>query len=481
MRARMRWAMIAAAGGIVGDGGARALAQCLPIELRAGDTTRNNEFYGCAVALSGDTMIVGARAAATVPGVYGGAAYIYRRSGTTWTLEQRIKGNDTEAGDEFGISVAIRGDVAIVGAYLDDDAGSGSGAAYVFRRSGTTWTQEAKLTASDAAAGDRFGTSVAIDGDTAIVGAPFTFIVGFQTGTAYVFRRQGQSWTETQRLNAPVLEAGAFFGGFITLDGDVAVFSAIAEDSPGLIDAGAVYVYRRSGEAWPLEKRIVPSDHAAGQAFGSAVSLRNGALLIGSYQDDGPGGVDQGSAYVFRNAGTAWTQEAKVRATDGAAADFYGAAVSISADAAIIGAYQRDATGTVVTADAGMAYLLRRRPGGQWYDAGRATLAMPMPQDYFASAVAIDGPFAVGGCLNRDGPTTNAGAAYVIDLASCACDANCDASTGSPVLNVADFVCYLNRFAAADPYANCDGSTTAPVLNVADFVCFLNKFAGGCG
>ncbi|MFN0132966.1 MAG: GC-type dockerin domain-anchored protein [Phycisphaerales bacterium] len=448
----------------------------MPLELRAGDTVRDNEFFGSSVSMSGDVLLVGARAAASTPGVFGGAAHLYRRAGTAWNLEKRIKGNDTVGGDEFGISVCVRGDVAIVGAYLDDDDGSGSGSAYIFRRNGTDWVQEAKLTASDAAPGDRFGTSVAIDGDTAIVGAPFTFIVGFQTGTAYVFRRQGGAWSETAKLNAPVQQAGAFFGGFVALDGDVAVFSAIAEDSPNLTDLGSVYVHRRSGETWPMEKRIVPADGVAGQAFGSAVSLRGGALLVGSYLDAGPGGLGQGSAYVFRNAGTMWNQEAKIRASDGAADDLYGSALAISGDAAIVGAYQRDAGAT----DAGMAYLHRRRPNGLWYESGRVSLAMPGMLDYFASAVAIDGAYAAGGCLNREGPTMNAGAAYVIPLAACACEANCDASTGVPVLNVADFICYLNRFAAGDAYANCDGSTTPPTLNVADFICYQNKFAAGC-
>ncbi len=178
-------------------------AQCITQEtakLLASDGAVE-DFLGVSVAISGDVAIVGAYGDDD-HGTYSGSAYVYRFDGINWVEEQKLLASDGAAGDWFGFSVAISGDAAIVGAMLDEDNGNASGSAYLYRFDGMTWAQEQKLLASDGAAGDRFGWSVAISGDVSIVGAYGDDDNGFFSGSAYVYRFDGVTWVEEQKLLA---------------------------------------------------------------------------------------------------------------------------------------------------------------------------------------------------------------------------------------------------------------------------------------
>jgi hypothetical protein len=186
--------------------GQLTVSHAAEVKLAAGDVAAKDRF-GRSVSISGDTAIVGAVYDDDAGG-NSGATYIFVRSGTSWTQQTKLTASDTTVGDWFGCSVAISGEVAIVGAWRDDDAGDASGSAYIFVRSGTSWTQQSKLIASNTAAYDNFGVSVAISGDTAIIGA---FVVDF----AYIFVRNGTSWmymtmmpevTQAQRISSCAAE-----------------------------------------------------------------------------------------------------------------------------------------------------------------------------------------------------------------------------------------------------------------------------------
>jgi hypothetical protein len=197
-------------------------------ELTASDGASGDQF-GWSVAISGSTAVVGAD---TPNGT--GAAYVFVRSGTTWSQQAELTASDGTSNDEFGRSVAISGDTAMVGAHAKNSA---TGAAYVFVRSGTTWSQQAELTARDRRAGDFFGNRVAISGSTVVVGAPFK---NSATGAAYVFVR-GTTWFQQAELTASDGVSGDFFGGSVAISGRTAVVGAPFKNSA----TGAAYVFCR--------------------------------------------------------------------------------------------------------------------------------------------------------------------------------------------------------------------------------------------
>jgi len=264
------------------------------------------QYFGYSVALEGDTALVGTLAA---PGLnVGGQVFFFARSGPPgdefWTSQQ-VFPSDGVPGDQFGVSVAMSPsqDTAVVGAYLEDNAGElDAGSAYVFVKSGNSWVEQAKLTASDGAADDRFGLRVAISGDTVLVGAyQDDHAGGANAGSAYVFTRSGTVWTEQAKLTASDAAAGDGFGVSLAFSGDTAVIGAYTDDEAGGVDAGSAYVFTRSGdpEVWTEQSKLTASDGAAEDWFGLAVALDADTPVIGARQDDNDGGIDAGSAYVF--------------------------------------------------------------------------------------------------------------------------------------------------------------------------------------
>ncbi len=313
-------------------------------KLLADDGTVSDNF-GYSVALDGDTALIGAIYADN------GAAYVFTRSGTTWTQQAKLTASESSAGDNFGNSVSIAGETALIGVQYDDDDGSSSGSAYVFTRSGTTWTPQQKLTASDAVTSDHFGVSVSVSGDTALIGASGD---DSNTGSAYVFTRTGTTWSQQQKLIASSPAASDFFGYAVALDVDTALIGMYGEDDSGS-NSGAAYVFIRSGVSWTQQQKLLASDGAVNDYFGVSVSLSGDTALVGTRFDD-DNGLDSGSAYMFNRSGTTWTQQEKLVAGDGATNDYFGYAVSLCGDTALIGAYCDDDNG----ADSGSAYVFAK-------------------------------------------------------------------------------------------------------------------------
>jgi len=219
-------------------------------KLTASDAVENDEL-GWSVAVSGDTVVAGAWFDDTPAGTSAGSAYVFVRSGGAWTEQQKLTASDAAANDQLGSSVAVSGDTVVAGATGDTTAaGQLAGSAYVFVRSGATWTEQQKLTASDAAAFDVFGIAVAVSGDTVVAGAFFDDTpAGQNAGSAYVFVRSGGVWTEQQKLTASDATAFDVFGGVVAISGDTAVVGAHVDDIPGKANAGSAYVFMRSGGA----------------------------------------------------------------------------------------------------------------------------------------------------------------------------------------------------------------------------------------
>ena len=236
------------------------------------------------------------------------------------TQQAKITASDAASSDYFGYSVEIYGDYAIVGAYRDDDDGSNSGSAYIFVRDGTSWSQQAKLTASDAASNDRFGWSVAIYGDYAIVGAYMDDDDGSASGSAYIFVRDGTSWSQQAKLTASDDAAGDYFGYSVGIYEDYAILGAYYNDDDE-IDSGSAYIFTRSGTSWSQQAKLTASDAASSDMFGYSVAIYEDYSIVGAHRNDDDG-TDSGSAYIFVRNGTSWSQQAKLTASDGAIQDF---------------------------------------------------------------------------------------------------------------------------------------------------------------
>ena len=377
------------------------LAKLLASDTAAGDT------FGVSVAIDGDTAVIGA---SNFVNGGSGSAYVFTRSGTTWIEQAKLTASDAAAGDNFGLGVAIDGDTAVIGARYDDDGGSDSGSAYVFTRSGTTWSQQAKLTASDAAAFDLFGSSVGIDGDTAVIGAWNDDDVASDSGSAYVFTRSGTTWSQQAKLTASDAAAGDLFGVSVAIDGDTAVIGAYRDDDAGS-SSGSAYVFTRSGTTWSQQVKLTASDAASSDFFGWSVGIDGDTAVIGARRND-DAGSDSGSAYVFTRSVTTWSEQAKLTAIDAAAGDRFGVTVAIDGDTAVIGA-TGDADHGILT---GSAYVFTRS-GTTWSEQAKLTASDAAEFDFFGGSVGIDGDSVVIGARLNDGAGSESGSAYVFDLA----------------------------------------------------------------
>jgi nucleoside-specific outer membrane channel protein Tsx len=396
-------------------------------ELTAADGAAGDDF-GDSVAIAGSTAVVGA----PFHNSDAGAAYVFTQSGSTWSQQAELTAADGAAGDDFGASVAIAGSSAVVGAY---GSNSSAGAAYVFVRSGGSWSPQAGLSAADGAAGDDFGHSVAIAGSTAMVGAygsnssagaayvfalpsqqaeltasafadEFGYSVaisgatavvgarvktlgGYESAAAYIFVRSGSTWSEQARLTNP--GCGGLFGWSVAISGATVVVGA-----PG----GAACVFVRSGSSWSEQATLDDPGGAASDGFGDSVAISGFMVVVGA-----PGSNSStGAAYVFVRSGTSWSRQAQLTAADGAAGDDFGSSVAISGSTAVVGA---DGSNS----QAGAAYVFTG-PGGTWSQQAKLTAADGAGNDQFGYSVAIAKSTAVVGAIGLS-TTGLTGAAYV--------------------------------------------------------------------
>lgn len=302
-------------------------AWSLQTKLVPSDLTQGN-FLGRAVAIEGDTLVAGA------PGQSSGAVYVFVRQGTSWTQQAKLT---TASGVSLGLggSVDLDGDTVIAGATGANVLGSASGAAHVYVRNGAAWSHQQTLTASDGDANDLFGWSVAIDGERAMVGA---YMDTFDTGKAYVFARNGANWSEQAVLTASNAQIGAHFGMDVDIDEDTAIVGAYYASPSNVVRAGSAYVYVRQGVAWQEQAVLVASDLDVTDQFGAAVALKGEVAVIGANGDDHGATTAAGSAYVFGRAGSAWVQRSKLVPTSIQAGYRFGSSVDFSGSTVVGGA-----------------------------------------------------------------------------------------------------------------------------------------------
>lgn len=392
-----------------------------------------------------------------------GAAYVFVRSGSNWVQQAYLKASNTGGGDRFGESVAISGDTVVVGADDEDSAAPGvngdqadnnainAGAAYVFVRSNGTWTQQAYLKASNPGTGDEFGSSVAIEGDLIVVGATredsaAPGVNGDQAnnaasdaGAVYVFVRSNGTWTQQAYLKASNPGAGDFFGNSVAISGSRVVVGAPFEDSNAsgiggnqndnsATSAGAAYVFvrfvvRPSGFAWAQQAYLKASNTGPEDDFGRSVAIEGDTIVVGAPGEDSIGNnpvADSGAAYVFVRSNNAWVQQAYLKASKAGGQDRLGVSVAISGDTAVVGAPYEDSAASGVNgdpadnnaSDSGAAYVFVRN-NGTWTQQNYLKASNPGGQDGFGCSVAISNGTALIGALYANGGVQLSGAAYV--------------------------------------------------------------------
>ena len=392
-------------------------------KLLASDASSSDGFGR--VAVSGDTAIV-ASSSSGVSQFKAGAAYIFRRNQggvNNWGEVKRLTASDAANGAGFGVSVAISGDTALVGAW--NPGGMLSGAAYVFQRDqgGTdNWGEVKKLTASDASFGVLFGHSLAISDDTAVIGS----FDNAGTGAAYVYGRDEggtDNWGEVKKLTASDAEAEDIFV-FVGVSGDTVIVGAPREDTPAA-DAGAAYVFGRDEggpDNWGEVTKLTASDAQAGIFFGTSVAVNGETAVVGAEDLDG---LNEGAAYVFeRNAGGLdnWGEVAKLTASDGGPGDRFGGAVGVSGVTVVVGASSKDVEVEGEEEDdvnVGAAYVFRRDEGGtgNWGEVGKLTASDGEPNDYFGNSLGVtSNDTAVISASGDDDGGDDAGAAFVFEL-----------------------------------------------------------------
>ncbi|HTW02454.1 MAG TPA: putative Ig domain-containing protein [Streptosporangiaceae bacterium] len=299
-------------------------------ELTPADGTQD-DLFGYAVAISGNTIAVGAPDLGLLPsgttGFYG-AVYVFTGSGGTWTEQAELPAQTYQ----FGGSVALSGGTLVIGTYSFNQV-------FIYAGSGGTWTQQAFLVPAQPG---NFGHSLAIDGDTVVVGAPVTSAGGAgQSGAAYVFAESGGSWTQQAELTATDAADGDQFGTSVAVSGGTVVVGAAGNDS----GTGAAYVFTGSGTSWSQQAELAPADPNGDNrdAFGLAVALSGNTLLVGAPgHDPGDTGTGVGAAYLYSGSGATWTQQAELQASDAASYDRFGQSVAVSGNTLLAGAPGHD-------------------------------------------------------------------------------------------------------------------------------------------
>jgi len=423
------------------------------------------DLFGTSVAISGDTLAVASNfedsGATNVGGDQtnntgsdSGAVYVFRRSGSTWSQEAYIKASNTDPYDAFGGSIALSDDTLAVGAASEDsnaigiggdqtnNTGTNSGAVYVFRRSESTWSQEAYVKASNAESGDSFGRTVALYGDTLAVGVPnedsnATGINGDQadnsaaySGAVYVFHRVGTNWAQQAYVKASNTQINDHFGGSLSLFDDTLAVGAILENSnaTGINGtqtsnepaSGAVYVFRRNGTTWAQEAYVKASNTDSGDRFGSSVALGANTLAVGVPNEDSDAtGINgdqtdnsasySGAVYVFRRfSGTVWFQSAYIKPSNTQAFDEFGSSIALSGDVLAVGAKGESSSAEGIDGDqadntanaSGAVYVFQL--SGSLSQKAYVKASNTESTDYFGSSVALSGDVLVVGVPRED-------------------------------------------------------------------------------
>ena len=488
----MVWrASIAPVLALIGVNGA-AQAQCELQKVIAADGDQQ-DLFGASVALHSDVMVVGA---AFYDGndYLTGAALVYRDNPPWWVQETLLLASDGQTDDLFGTSVALNENFLVVGAPgVDGAGGQDYGAVYVYQFDGAVWV-ETKIMSPDGAPADKFGRSVSLSGNAVITGADGDDDNGPESGSAYIFRHDGERWNLEAKVLASDGEDDDDFGAAVSLDGEIAVVGAMADFDNGPL-AGAAYVFRHNPDTshWKQEAKLLASDGQVLDFFGASVAISEKRAMVGAPQNYSglPGAV-----YIFRNEGERWSQEQKLTATDGQPGDQFGRVVTLNSDKAVVGAPKRYDEYTTE----GEAYVYQLDiDASQWSEIANVHASDGTAGNHFGWSTAIRGHRTMIGAWFDDENGTDAGALYVFDLDRDDCNLNgicdvrdiadgdsndvngnavpdeCDVDiNGDGVVDVLDFLQLLAAWGLCEECAACPEDFDSDCLvGVTDFLMLL--------
>jgi hypothetical protein len=355
--------------------------------------------FGVALAGHADTVVIGASAEENSTG----RAYVYEWDGTTWSESAQLVAGDRQSGDYYGVSVDITGDLAVVGATSEDEGGASAGAAYVYERSAGTWSQAAKLTASDASTADSFGRRVTVDGVRVGVTAPKQGFSNFdQGGATYLFEQTGSGWVEQQLLVSSDRRAGDRFGSGLALGGQWLFVGANQRGDTG-VDAGAAYLFNHDGTNWSETSKLVPQTGEEYDIYSGGIDMSGDTVVAGS-QHDSQQDYQAGAAHLYEHDGSGWGSSTRIADGNGGVDDRFGAATALDGDLMAIG--QPTAQSYV----RGTVFLYGHTAASGWSQVGSIN-GDNVEADRFGKALDLEGTrLAVGAPWDGDG-----GALYVFD------------------------------------------------------------------
>lgn len=369
------------------------------------------DHFGYSVAIDGNTALVGAHKV-DINGVKDvGATYVYVTTENGWSQQAKLVAAPFSADDTVGGKVAVKNDIAVLGAMRRDEKGKDSGAVIIFERKVNEWKQTQILTAPDTKSGDAFGQSISLTENHLVVGAPRNDAMGEDSGAAYIYKRDGGKWHYQTKITANDGAAGDLFGISLDIDDSTIIVGADLHDKKAE-NAGAVYVYALENKQWKQEAKLMAHDAGDTDIFGVRVSLSGNTALISARRDDIEGmGVDAGSAYIFERHNGVWTQALKLTSPDGAADDRFGRGVALTNDTAIISAMNHDSIGK----DTGALYVYRKGTEG-WSYTSKVTAKVSSSNDKFGWNVALSDKFAVISTPFHGSNGKNSGAVFIHNL-----------------------------------------------------------------
>lgn len=372
----------------------------------AASDSANGAQFGTSVAIDGTLAVIGAPNAPVGENFQQGAAYVFRNLNGVWTEVARLVASDGSSGDAFGQTVAVSGNTVAVGAFRAVvNGGAQQGAVYVFTGADGNWSEARKLAVYDPAGGATFGSSLALDGDTLLIGAMNAIVDGRPTGAAYVFKESAGSWSQTAKLTPHDFPAkgefGYAFGYSVALDGATALIGAQSAAVDGHAFQGAAYVFRRSVDSWNEIRKLTPGDGVGGENFGYSVALDGQTAFVGALAADVDGHSHQGAAYVFDGTGDLWNQVQKIVAADGTDNGFFGASVAVAGDWAFVGGFGTPVGGRPFQG----AVHAFARSDGTWQPTERLVGSDGMAGDDYGWSLAFDGTAVLVGAAaaSRDG------------------------------------------------------------------------------
>ncbi len=382
------------------------------IKLNASDGN-SKDYFGYALDHEGDRLIVGTFRKASGGLNYSGRAYIYEWEQGAWSETASLVAWDAAAFDYFGYCVAVAGEWAAVGAIYDDDGQTNSGSVYLFKKEGVDWIEKQKIQADVPLSNGRFGSAVDLSDEELIVGS---YGADSYAGRAYIFRREGESWSQAAELGHPEVDSRDYFGYSVSISDEVAVVGAYRDEVGSISVSGAAYVFRKLAGNWVTEERIVSPNPGSSEYFGFTVGVSGPVVVVGAFRDSESGISGAGAAHVYRyqTSSATWQFEETLLASDAAAYDSFGSSVSIYDDTIAVGAYGSDPLGSY----SGAGYLFRYdESSAEWVERKKVVASDGSAGDYLGYRHnAVSQRFVVFGALGDDDLGSLSGSAYVYAL-----------------------------------------------------------------